>query len=95
MSAHDTEAEQQVDDKPSATMIMTGVASIVANIDADYLAARIEEFYKEGGQGVIEIDDKTYINPAHIVTFGTAAPAPDERPKVVQVARSLPPGMTG
>lgn len=94
MSAQDTEAAAQVDDKPSATMIMTGVASIVANIDADYLAARIEEFYSEGGKGVIEIDDKTYINPVHIITFGAAEAAPDEQPKV-QVARSLPPGMTG
>jgi hypothetical protein len=75
------------------TMIVTGVAQIVANIDADYLAEKIEEFANTGQHvGVIEIDHKTYINPSHIVTFGDAAEAPKPG-KEIEVPSHFPTGL--
>lgn len=73
------------------TMILTGVGQIVAPIGADYLAEKIAEFYDAGGHGVIEICDRTYVNPIHIITFGVAEDAP-EKPGIVK-ATAMPPGM--
>lgn len=80
-------AEVTTDGPVPATMIMTAVAQIVAQVDADYLAELISEYHAADRQDMLEIDVHTYINPRHIITFGAAQM--EEQPKV-QVATSLP-----